>query len=73
MCICIPSYSTFKVFQEKESERKQNPPSELMENVVTKQSIPLLTPYKMGRFNLSHRYAAVYVIYVLPIFQFPMS
>ncbi|RID41924.1 hypothetical protein BRARA_J01847 [Brassica rapa] len=26
-----------------------------MENVVTKQSIPLLTPYKMGRFNLSHR------------------
>ncbi|XP_024011921.1 12-oxophytodienoate reductase 1 [Eutrema salsugineum] len=26
-----------------------------MENAVTKQSIPLLTPYKMGRFNLSHR------------------
>ncbi|KAG7587291.1 NADH:flavin oxidoreductase/NADH oxidase N-terminal [Arabidopsis thaliana x Arabidopsis arenosa] len=26
-----------------------------MENAVAKQSIPLLTPYKMGRFNLSHR------------------
>ncbi|CAH8258383.1 unnamed protein product [Arabidopsis lyrata] len=26
-----------------------------MESAVAKQSIPLLTPYKMGRFNLSHR------------------
>ncbi|CAH8294739.1 unnamed protein product [Eruca vesicaria subsp. sativa] len=26
-----------------------------MENAVAKQSIPLLTPYKMGKFNLSHR------------------
>ncbi|KAH0885356.1 hypothetical protein HID58_061452, partial [Brassica napus] len=28
---------------------------ELMENAVMKQSIPLLTLYKIGRFNLSHR------------------
>ncbi|CAH2072571.1 unnamed protein product [Thlaspi arvense] len=34
--------------------QRTNPPSE-MENAVTKPSIPLLTPYKMGRFNLSHR------------------
>ncbi|KAF3536742.1 hypothetical protein F2Q69_00020891 [Brassica cretica] len=26
-----------------------------MENAVAKESITLLTPYKMGRFNLSHR------------------
>jgi len=26
-----------------------------MVNAEAKQSVPLLTPYKMGRFNLSHR------------------
>ncbi|KAG2313153.1 hypothetical protein Bca52824_024710 [Brassica carinata] len=50
-----PSYATIhqkleSVLREKESKRLVE-----MENAVAKQSILLLTPNKMGRFNLSHR------------------
>ena len=39
---------------------------------LSKQSIPLLTPYKMGRFNLSHRYV-VYVIYAPLLLSFLLA
>ena len=37
-----------------------------------KQSIPLLTLYKIGRFNLSHRYV-LYVIYALLLLSFLLA
>lgn len=50
-----------------------------MAGAVTVDPIPLLTPYKMGKFNLSHRYVCICTfthttLLTIPLnFKFSMS